>query len=238
MTQQNSFGARALGVLLDPTTTFDEIAAQPNYWGPLIVLMAGSVALTETLTSKIGIRNIILRSLHQSGQARHMTPEQLDQALRNATAVAHVLTPVGAVVGPPIFLALAAGVGLLILRGIFGAQASFKTIFSVTCYAALPTVIGDLMGMAVLLFGDLSRLNPQSPIPTSLGFFLDSASTPRPLYALASSLDLLTFWFLALVAVGLSRASRGQVKAKTIFAIYFGIWLVLTLGKMGLAWLA
>jgi hypothetical protein len=235
ITKPRPFLARALDVLLNPTGAFDQIASRPDYLGPLIVVTAGSVALTEVMLAKIGLRTIIRRALEQSGRASHLTTRQLDQQVRLAASAAAVFTHLGAVVGPVIFLALTAGVGLLVLRGIFGARAGFKDTFSVTCYAALPLVIGDLMGIAVILFGNPNRFNPQSPIPTNLGFFLNPASTSRPLYALATSLDLLTFWFIALLALGLARVSRGAVKSTTLFLVFLGIWLVLTLGRVGVA---
>jgi hypothetical protein len=232
---QKSFPARALGVLLSPTSAFEEIAVRPDFLGPLMVLIVGAIAVAEIMLWKIGMAQIIRNSLQVSGRARSLTPDQMDQAVRRGAAIAGILAHLGAVLGPPIFLALAAGVGLLILNGIFGVRASFKPVFSVTCYADLPAVIGDLMAIAMILFGDPSRFNPQSPIPTNPGFFLDPLTTPRALYSLAGSLDLLTFWFLALLAVGLARVSRGQVKARSIFLAYLAVWLVLVLGKAGLA---
>ncbi len=233
--ERSSFPARAVGVLFNPVSAFDEIVARPDSLGPLLVLIAASIAVAETMLAKIGLANIILHSLQQSGRARHMTPDQLNQVVGNSSAIVGVMTHVGAVVGPPIFMAVTAGVGLLILNGIFGARAGFNSVFSVTCYAALPVVIGDLMAIALILFGDPNHFNPQAPIPTNPAFFLDPAATSRPLYALASSLDLLTFWFLGLLAVGLSRLSRGRVKARNIFLAYFVVWLALALGKAGLA---
>jgi hypothetical protein len=40
---------------------------------------------------------------------------------------------------------------------------------------------------------------------------------------------------IALLGVGYSAAAGGKIKALSISAIYFGLWLVIVLGKVGLA---
>lgn len=86
------------------------------------------------------------------------------------------------------------------------------------------------MALAVILFGDPDNFNPQSPVPASVGFFLNPVETSRPLFALAASLDLFTIWFLVLLGIGLSEATGRKVRTRAISLTYFGLWMIWVLG--------
>ena len=90
-----------------------------------------------------------------------------------------------------------AAVGLGIANLIFGGEDQLQDgILRWTCYAG--TLISVLrrsivIGILVMLFGDPEHFNPNAPVPTSLAFFMDQTHTSKPLFALATSLDLFTF---------------------------------------------
>ncbi len=132
-------------------------------------------------------------------------------------------------------LLVIAALGLLILNAIFGAQLNFAKVFAVTCYANLVGLLGAIMAVTVILFGDPEHFNPQNPMPSNLGFFLNPVETSKPGMALAGSLDLFTVWFMALLGIGLSEATGRKVKALSIFLCYLGLWLVWVLAKIGLS---
>lgn len=232
-----SFLDRFIGVIFSPRETFADIARQANFIPPLVTLALGAIAVTEVMLAKIGMEHIVRMSLEQSKRASSMTPEQLQQAVEQGARVGAVIVHISGVVGTPIFLLIVAGIGLLIVNGIFGAQAGFKTAFSVTCYAYLVGVLGSLMALAMIFFGDPEHFNAQNPMPSNPGFFLNPLETSKPLMALASSLDIFTFWSMGLLGVGFSEASRRKVKPLSVFLIFSGIWLIIVLGKMGFAML-
>jgi hypothetical protein len=230
-----SFPARLAGVFIEPGDTFADIVRRPDFVWPLVVGVVSVVTLAETMLAKIGMERIIRNSLEQGGQAARMSPEQLDQAVSQGATVGSIFAHIGGLLGPPIYLLIVAAIGLAILNSFFGSELKFKTVFSVTCYSNLVAVLGVLMSLAVILFGDVERFNPQNPAPTNIGFFLNPLETSKPLLALTSSYDVFTIWFLALLGVGLSEASGRKVKALSIFLVYFGLWSVWVLGKVGFA---
>jgi hypothetical protein len=232
-----SFPSRFLGVFISPVSTFQDIARKPDFLYPLIVLVICSVAVTETMLAKIGMERIVRNSLEQGGQAARMTAEQLQQAVERGGAVAGVIAHVMGVLGAPIFILIVAAIGLGILNGLFGTQLRFKTVFSVSCYANLVGVLSALMVLGVILGGDPERFNANNPAPTNLGFFLNPLETSKPLLTFASSIDLFTIWFLVLLGMGLSEATRRKVKPLSISLIFFGLWMVWVLGKVGIAML-
>ncbi len=232
-----SFAARLVGVFVSPRPTFDDIARKPDFLFPLIAAVIAAVAVTETMLAKIGMERIVRMSIEQSSRAASMSPEQMEQAVTQGAKFGAILAHLGALLGPPIGLLIIAGLGLLIVNGILGAQLNFKTAFSVTCYANLVTILGVLMALPLILFGDAEHFNPQNFIPSNVGFFLNAHETSKPVYSLASSFDLFTIWFMVVLGIGFSEAAGRKVKATSVFLSYFGLWIIWILGKMGFAML-
>lgn len=230
-----SFGARLVGVFISPSPTFADIARKPDFLFPLIVAVIAALAVTETMLAKIGMERIVRLSIEQSSRAASMSPEQMEQAVTQGAKFGAVLAHLGALLGPPIGLLIIAGLGLLIVNGIFGAQLNFRTAFSVTCYANLVTILGALMALLLVLFGDAEHFNPQNFVPSNVGFFLNPSETSKPVYSLAGSLDLFTIWLIGLLGIGFSEATGSKVKTTSVLLSYLGLWIIWVLGKMGFA---
>jgi hypothetical protein len=232
-----SFPERLLGVFISPSETFADVARKPGFWAPLIVILLGALAVIETMIWKIGMERIVRMGIEQSSRASSMSPEQMDQAVRLGTKVGVITTQVFGVLGPPVVLLIIAGLGLLIVNTIFGAQAKFKTVFSIVCYANLVGLLGSLMGVAMILFGESEHFNAQNPIPSNAGFFLNPHEVSKPLYALASSADIFTIWILVLLGVGLAEGTGRKAKPLPIFLVYTGFWMIWVLIKVGLSFI-
>jgi hypothetical protein len=230
-----SFPARLLGVFISPGETFADIARKPDFIAPLILSVMAAVAVTETMLAKIGMERIVRASIQQSSRASTMSADQMEQAVRQGAAVGGVIAHIAGFLGTPIFLLFIAGLGLLILNLILGAPAKFKTTFSVAAYANLPTVIGASMAIALILFGDPEQFNPRNFIPSNVGFFLSPQGTSKPLYMLASSLDIFTLWVLILLGLGFSEASARKARPRTVFLVFCALWMVWVMGKVGWA---
>jgi hypothetical protein len=230
-----SFLSRFVGVFLSPGETFEDIVRKPDFLAPLIVAVLATVAVTETMLSKIGIERIMRTQIAQSSRGASMTPDQIDQAVAQGAKIGATIAHISGVVAVPIIMLVIAAVGLGIVNLVFGSKTNFATAFSITCYANLVAILGAAIAIVMILFGDPEHFNPSNPVPTSLGFFVDAAHTPKPLVALASSIDLFSFWLMALLGIGFSAATRKQAKFVSVFLCFFGLWVVWVLIKMGLA---
>ena len=104
-----------------------------------------------------------------------------------------------------------------------------------TAYAWFPyyILVTAMTLLIITLSADRSDLNFKNLVATNVGAFLDPQTTSKPLYSLASSLDLLSFLLLGFLAYGLSKVSRA--KTGTCFAIVIGVWAVYVLCKTGMA---
>ena len=233
--QPRSFWSRWIGVYFSPAEAFEDIARKPDFIFPLLVIVLSAVAITETMLAKIGMERIIRNSIEMSGQAAKMSADQVQQAIDRGKGIGSILAHVGGVLGAPIYLLIVAAIGLAVVNAIFGSPLSFKKAFSVTCYANLCGFVGALMVLPMILFGDVEHFNPNNPAPTNVGFFLNPLETSKPLLTLASSFDLFTIWFVVLLGIGFSQATGGNVKARSVFLVYFGLWMIWVLGKVGWA---
>ncbi|MGA2984829.1 MAG: YIP1 family protein [Terriglobia bacterium] len=231
----DSFLSRAVGIFISPGRAFESIVRRPDFLAPLIISMVGAIVIIEAMLQKIGAARIIRQSLEISGQAAKMSPEQLDQTVQKVATFTAITMRVGGVLGSPIFLLVIAAVGLFIANVVFGASANFKTCFSVVCYANLVLLVGVVLGLVVILLGDVEQFNPENPVPTTVGFFLNPRETSKPLYVIASSFDILRVWFIILSSLGLSAATGKKVGMVAIFLTYLGIWILLVLGHAGWA---
>ena len=232
---RKSLTERFFGVFFSPGDTFADIARKPDFLLPLILLIVTSVAVTETMLAKIGMERIIRASIEQSGRGSNLSPEQLDRAVQRGAQIGSIIAHISAFLGAPILVLIIAGLGLMIVNSLYGSQASFKAVFSVTCYGSLVRVLGAIMALPMIFFGDPEHFNAQNPIPSNIGFFLDAHDVSKPLLSLATSLDFLTIWSLILLGIGLSEVTGRKVKALTIFLTYFGLWMIWVLGRAGLA---
>jgi len=235
--QPLSFPERLMGVFISPGETFADVARNPGFLAPMITLVVAAIAVTETMLWKIGMERIVRMQIEQSNRASGMSPEQLDQAVRQGAKFGSVIAHVAGLVGAPIFLLVLAGLGILVVNVIFGARASFKAVLSLVSYANLVSLLGSLMAIAVIFFGDPEQFNSQNPVPSNVGFFLHQNQVSKPLYAVASSADVLTVWMVILLGVALSKGTEGKVKRTSIILVFVGLWILWILAKVGLSML-
>lgn len=229
----DSFLSRALGVFISPGRAFESIARRPDFLAPLIIMTVTSLILIEAMLQKVGAGRIIRQSIEMSGKASQMTPEQIDQAVQKMATFTAISMRVAGALGVPIFLLVIAAVGLFVVNVIFGASANFKTCFSVVCYANLVLIVSVVLGLVMILFGDIEQFNPENFLPTTVGFFLNPRETSKPLYVIASSFDVFRVWFIIMSSLGLSAATAKKVGTLAIFLTYLGVWVLLVLGHAG-----
>jgi hypothetical protein len=230
-----SFVSRVIGVFVSPGETFADIVRKPDIVAPLLISIASTIAFSEVMIAKIGMERIVRMQLEQSGRMSQMTPDQIDQAVSQGAKFGAILTHVIGVVGAPIGILIIAAIGLGIANLIFGAKTKFGTAFSVACYANMISVVGALVGIAVMFFGDPEHFNPNAPVPTSLAFFMDQAHTSKALFALGTSLDLFTFWYMAILGIGFAATTGGRSKSSSVFFAFLAAWAVYVLAKVGIA---
>lgn|SRR5487761_44826 len=233
--QEMGPAARFFGVFTEPVKTFTDIVRKPGFWAPLIAMILMSFAGAETLIHRVGMEQIVRHSIEMSGRASTMSPEAMQNAVSHGAKLAKIITPIASLIGVPIVLLILAALGLLILRVVFDSSTSLKTAFSVTAHADLPMFLAGIVTLIVIFFGDPANMNPQNLAPTNIGFFLSRQSVGSALYSLATSVDFFSFWVLGLLGIGFSASTGRKVSAKSMFLVFFVLWLIYILLRAGLS---
>ena len=213
-----------------PSKTFEDIRrGDRSWWLPLIVLALASYILFGAVVQKVGIRQTVENQITMNPQAQEQmakaTPAQREKGMQFWVVFTEVMF-----VGGPAIQMLNAVIFAAVLMGTinfgFGGRATFGDLFAVVYYAWLPQVVKVVLGTAVIYAGMAPEsFNIKNFAPTNLGAFLDPVDTGKALYALATSLDLVTIWVLVLMSMGV--AAVAGVKRSAGYIAVFGWWVII-----------
>jgi hypothetical protein len=217
---------RIIGVLFSPDATFASIARRPDWVVPLVLLLLVATAAGIVMAPHIDFAAPVREAMEQN---KNMPQEKMDNAIRMSASIGKVFTylsPVLSLIG----LLVIAGVVLLAFR-IFGGEGDFKQAFSVTCYASMPSIIKTIVTLIILAAkgGLIAPPALATIVRSNLGFLVDYKANPMA-FALLSSFDIFSVWFLALLIIGFSYVARvSKVKAAVTI---ISLWVLVLLLKL------
>ena len=225
---------RLTGVVWSPGLAFGDIAARPRWWPPIAIIVLLSLVFTYAFSQRIGYERFYRQQMETNSRTQNMDPAQRDQLIATQVKVAPYFFYGFSVLGTPLMAALVAGIFLFVYRTLLGTDVSFRQVYAVYCYSLVPLIFSSIMGLSVMLLKDPDQFDLTNPTLTNIGAFLDSVTTPKWLYSLASSIDAFTLWTMTLFATGLSAAAR-KISWSTSIACVLGVWAVYVLFKVGIA---
>jgi hypothetical protein len=222
-----------------PSKTFADIKrGNKSWWLPFILFTIIGYILYGVVVSRIGMAQVVQNQIHlspkQEERLNQAPPEQRETSMKISIAVTQ-----GFFIGNPVVLLIIVAVGSVGLWGtinfLFGGKATYGSIFAAWMYAGLPGIIKVLLGIVVIYAGTAPEsFNIKNYAPTNLGAFLNPLDTNPALYALASSLDIVTIWTMVLLGMGI--ATVAGVKRSSGYIAVFGWWAIFTL--IGAGWAA
>jgi hypothetical protein len=230
---------RVANTFTAPSKTFEDIKrGNRSWWLPLVIMALFSYILFATVSQKIGMQQVVDNQVRLNPKAQERlaqaTPEQRETSNKISVAITQGIF----IAGPVIGLIVVAFLSLVLLGTInfvFGGRATFGSIFAVHYYAWLPSIVKVLLGIVVIFAGMAPEsFNVKNFAPTNIGAFLDPTDTNKALYALATSLDVVTIWILVLLSIGISTVAG--VKRSSGYIAVFGWWaIVVLIGVIGAA---
>ena len=197
-----------------------------------MIVISLSLVFSFMFTQRGGWDHFFRQQMETNSRMQSMPADQREQTVAMQVKVGPYFAYGGALFAIPLFALAAAGIFLFLFRSLLGAELSFKQVFAICCYSFVPLIFSSLMTLAVMLLKDPDQFDLQNPVLSNIGAFLDSASTPKWLYSLASSVDVFSFWIMVLMATGLAAAAR-KISWTTSFLCVLGTWMVYVLLKMG-----
>jgi hypothetical protein len=228
-------GSRLTGVFFEPAKTFEDVAARPNFWVPLILVIVIALGYTVLYGQHVGWERMIRKQVDSSSRAAQLTPEDKEKQIAAGVKIAPIATYVIILVFVPVGTLIWAAVLLAIVKGMMSAPLRLKQVFAILCYASLPGVIMTLLATAVMFMKPPDDFNLQNPLFFNPGAAMDPATTSKFVYSLASSIDLFRLWTLVLIAIGLKAAGGRQVSMGGAMTAVFLPWVIWILGSASLA---
>jgi hypothetical protein len=221
------------GVFVSPGTAFMHILRRPGFWAPLVGYMAVMAVFTAVWTAKVDPREFMKIQIEESGRADQIPPDRMDEVLDQQAR----MFPIFAWLGPifvPVIILVVSGALLFVYRFFMSADVGFRQSMTIVAWTffAVSIVVTALMLLVLSLKGEWN-VNPQQVLQANLAAVLDKESTPRPLYVLAGSFDLFSFWTMWLLASGFAipaRRSTGSAAWGVIVP-----WACWVLGKTALS---
>jgi hypothetical protein len=225
--------ARLSGVFFSPGKAFADIAVRPRFWAPLIIMMLLTFGYTYSIGSHIGWDRTVRQQSESNPRMQDMPADQRENAIAIGTKVATVIGYISPVI-VPVGVVVIAGVLLFVFNSMLGAALRFKQVFAIVCYTGLVGALSTVLSIVMLFVKNPDDFDVQHPLAFNLGAFLSPDTKSKALVAFASSLDLFTFWTIALLAIALSAAARKVTFGRALAGVLIP-WAVLVLLRVGLA---
>jgi hypothetical protein len=217
---------RIIGVLVSPDATLASIARKPDWVLPLVILLIMSLGAGVVIAQHVDFGAAAREAMEQNKNA---SAEQIDKGVKMAAGIGKVVTYLSPVLSA-LGLLVIAGVLLLAFR-LFGGEGDFKQAFSVTCYSSMPGVIKSILMMIIIVAkgGMIPGQQLATLVRSNLGFLVDYKANPMA-FALLSSIDVFSVWFVALMIIGFAYLARvSRVKSAVII---ISLWLVVLCFKL------
>jgi hypothetical protein len=228
-------GSRLTGVFFEPAKTFADVAARPNFWAPLILVMVSSLCFMALFAQHVGWERMMRRQVETSSRAAQQTPEQREAGIQMGLKIAPIGGFAAILVGVPLGVLIWAAILLGIVKGMMSVPLRLKQVYAIICYASLPGVIMTLLIIAGMFKKPPDDLNIQNSLVFNPGAFMDPLTTSKFIYSLASALDLFRLWTLVLIAIGLKAAGGKLLSMGGAMTAVFLPWAIWILGAASLA---
>jgi hypothetical protein len=209
-TETKSLWWRLQGIFFEPTTTFREIRERPSWLIALILTMLISVISAAIIFQVIDYQEFLRTQIEASPTANRLTDEQIDEIVeQSATGTRALAMRWAAPLLLPVLLLLVMTAPLMLMVYVAGGEITFAKVSSVVIHSlfAYFLITSALSVTVFLLSDDPNSINPQTAVYSNLGPLVDSQQYPV-LNQLAASIDVLIFYLLYLIGLGLSTVAK------------------------------
>jgi len=186
-----------------PSTAFVELRERPRFWFPLILVTVATAAIVYWYYSTVDIE--WLKDVMFANNPKILAlPEAQRAASMSAIGRGLLLwgSVVGALVAIPVFFLLQA-LYLLLAAKVTKLPQGFKHWFALTCWTALPSLLGAAVSAIYILMSSTTQMSPGVLQPLSLNELLFHIPFGGPGQALLDTLGIpvLLGWALLIIGV-------------------------------------
>jgi len=229
---------RVAYVFSAPSKTFEDIkCGNKSWWLPVVIFALVGYIFFAAVYTKIGMQQVVDNQISLDPAKAEKMAQAPPETRALTNKISLIVTEVAFVASPVIVLIVVA-LGTLglwaTINFVFGGKATYGNLFVVWLYAGLPAIIKSLLGTVTIFAGTAPEsFNINNFSPTNVAAFLNPMDTNKALYALLGSLDVVTIWTLALLAIG--TATVAGVKRGSGYIAVFGWWAIFVVIKVGIA---
>lgn len=223
---------RIFGVFYEPGKVFADLAQKPRWIVPVLIMILVGCGFVYVINTHVGWDQIVRQSIARNPRTADMPADQKEVAIQRGAKFASVIGWVGAIVGPPFFILVIAGVLTGLFNALLGTDLRFSQMFSITAYAMLVRSLFSILFTLIIYLKPPEDVDIQTS-PFSAAILLSRQDSPKWLYALASSMDLFAIWVVILLAVGFSTAARKLSFSKALIGVVIP-WLFVVAVSVGL----
>lgn len=206
-----------------PKEFFKALDAKPGWVKAFLIASAITM-----LTVVISIPLLVQVARQHFGD---MSPDRQQELIGTLRASQYI-----GVLFSPVALLLKLSIGAYVLWGLSvfsGADLPFRKILSLLSYASIIPLLDRFAGFSLNYLGQMENIETAEQIRSTLlsaSAFFDLSGHPA-LRALADNCDLLAFWYLAVLAIGLAVIGRfSRTKSGFIVGVFFLIQLIFAVG--------
>jgi hypothetical protein len=220
------------GVLFSPKATFEDIAAKPGFVLPLAIIVVLTLVIVVVFGQRVGWRAFMEQQFAKSSQTANLSADEKEQRMTGALKIVPIIVYVQAVLGAPIAALIIGAVLMGVFNLIAGARVTFAQAVSIVSYSWVPGIIAGVIGLILLFVKSPDTIDLEHLVASDVGSFL-SGDSPKWLMSLCTSLNVFTFWTIALMGIGFSAASPKKVSIGKGIAIVVVCWALFVLAKVG-----
>ncbi len=231
----SNFG-RVIGVFFSPGATFADIARRPSWFFPVIVSTVITLAAFAVMNQKVDWRDVSAKKIEESPRAANLSAEQKQQQIEMGAKITPYILYASGLVIPVLFAVIVGAVMLGAFNLLGGANTNFSTAMSIVAHANLVFVLSSVLLVIILFLKPPGTLDVENPIATNAAAFMPEA-TSKWLIALGKSIDIFTFWMLALIGIGFAATNPRKLKTGGAIGIAFAVWLAYVVCRVGVAFI-
>jgi hypothetical protein len=208
-----SFPRRVVDTFFSPIALFRRFGARPPWWDVMllsVVLAIGSMAL---IPGEVWV-STMEEAMRQNGQE---VPPNMDPA-----SMARMQQGIGMVAGAVlswVFLAVQAGVMVLLFSVILGGNATFRQYVGVVAHASLIGAVGSLAALPITLQTGVMSTG------ITLGALAGGMDHDSFAYQFLNAWNVFLIWQLVVTGLGASALNR-RVSAGTAIGVLLGLYAV------------
>jgi hypothetical protein len=239
---KTSLWSRLFNVIAAPGDVFDEVKASPpsnaNWLTPALLFMVvawlgGWLVLSQDFT-KQQIADLQEKAVQKQVEKGKITKDQAEAMRAGMERYDRIGQTIGTAVAPP-FMAFASPfwfglvvwlLGAKLFKGHFDYMKGVEVAGLVGMIAVLESVLRTLL---IMVFGNVFA-GPHAGMIFGSGY-----DATNPLHTLLAKVDLMTFWELAVLSLGLARLA-GVSFGKAVASLG-GLWVLWTALISGIGWL-